>query len=203
MKLYTDLDIVNGLSTCRDMFEAKAYLKANNIAISDQELEVLQSQYSKTNSERTLTKELLNKVAGGMFGMEAHRQEAPKYNGGTFGREANRTRAVRSDLAQYRVDQNSAISKTLDALRFTYGQYYIENCSMAEIMRAVVERQPRRVGLFSEDEAIRAAEALDAKSQADSKRIADLTARVKYYEERYGEIPDLSKVIPGTPPGSP
>lgn len=65
MKLYTDLDIVNRLSTCRDVFEAKAYLKANNIDISDQELEVLQSQCNKINSERTLTKELLNKVAGG------------------------------------------------------------------------------------------------------------------------------------------
>ena len=81
MKLSTGLDIVNGLSTCRDMFEAKAYLKANNIDISDQELEVLQSQYSKINSERTLTIRQLNNVAGGMYGMEAHRQEATQYGG--------------------------------------------------------------------------------------------------------------------------
>lgn len=66
MELITDLNIMEGLGTCRDKLEAKAYLMANNVKVSDQELEALQAHcYTETDCKSTLTANQLSTVAGG------------------------------------------------------------------------------------------------------------------------------------------
>lgn len=73
MELITDLNIMEGLGTCRDKLEAKAYLMANNVKVSDQELEALQAHcYTETDCKSTLTANQLSTVAGGTKPGAAH-----------------------------------------------------------------------------------------------------------------------------------
>ncbi len=64
MNIINNAKVINNLQFCRDKLEAKLYLKANGICMSEQELDALKENYY-TQKVNTLTPHQMSKIAGG------------------------------------------------------------------------------------------------------------------------------------------
>lgn len=82
MDLMTNLKVLNGLSECRDKLEAKLFLKANGVEISDEELDSLQENYYTKGEDKTsLSSKDLHKVAGGSGSTKAAECQMNRFMG--------------------------------------------------------------------------------------------------------------------------